>query len=167
SASLASDIARQMHGSQKTTRRETQTYSNGDGSRRMSCSTEAQNLATARRFLEVLEGGEEANALAQFLHPEIVQKEYPNRLAPRGVRRDRAALLQSVAQGRRLFQPQQYEVRSAVAEGCRVALEVVWSGTLLAGSPAASVLRSHTGVFLEFQEGRIVALRNYDCLDPW
>jgi ketosteroid isomerase-like protein len=65
---------------------------------------------------------------------------------------------------------QRHEIRSAVAAGHLVALEVLWVGTLAApfGSIAAGgELRAHSAMFLEFRDGRIAAQRNFDCFEPW
>jgi ketosteroid isomerase-like protein len=65
---------------------------------------------------------------------------------------------------------QRFEIRSAVARGDHVALEVRWIGTPAAqiGSvPAGGEIRAHFAVFLEFRDGRIASQRNYDCFEPF
>jgi ketosteroid isomerase-like protein len=131
---------------------------------------ESRHLDLAQRYLAALERGAGSEEIGQFLHPDIVAEELPNRLAPGGVRRDRAAMLEGVERGRQLLAGQSYEITGAVASGDRVALEVRWWGTLAAefGQLAAgTTLRARLAVFLEFRDGRIVAQRNYDCYEPW
>ena len=49
-------------------------------------------------------------------------------------------------------------------------MEIIWTGTVReARGPfaAGQKLRARFAVFMEFQGGRIVRQRNYDCFDPW
>ena len=136
----------------------------------MSEASGSSNIATARRYLEALERGVEGEELAAFFAPEVVQEEFPNRLVPDGARRDLAGLLEGRMRGKQVMRSERYEVRNALASGDRVALEVLWSGTLaieLGSLPAGGVMRAHFGVILDFRDGRIVAQRNYDCFEPW
>lgn len=131
---------------------------------------ETDNLALATRFLRALEGGATGDALDAFFDPELVQEELPNRLFPAGVRRDRAAVLESAARGAALMRSQRYTVVSAMAEGDRVVLEVDWAGTLavpLRELPAGHELRARQALFLELRGGRIAAMRHYDCFEPF
>jgi ketosteroid isomerase-like protein len=72
--------------------------------------------------------------------------------------------------GRKIFARQTYEITNEAASGNLVALEVLWTGkpAIPFGALAAgSEMRSHSAMFIEFREGKIVAQRNYDCFDPW
>jgi len=131
---------------------------------------EPHNLDLARRYLAALERGDDARAVGEFLNDEIVAQEFPNRLVATGQTRDRAEMLAGVERGRELMQSQCYDVLSAMAVGESVALEVAWSGTLavpFGPLAAGSTLRARVAIFLEFQDGRIIAQRNYDCYEPW
>jgi ketosteroid isomerase-like protein len=128
------------------------------------------NLDAARRYLAAVEGGAQGAALAEFYTPDAIQEEFPNRLTPAGARRDLTAVLDAAERGRRVMAAQRYEVRGAVANGDRVALEVAWTGTLamaVGSLPAGGTMRARFGVFLEFRDGKIAAQRNYDCIEPW
>ena len=57
-----------------------------------------------------------------------------------------------------------------VADGDRVSVEVLWTGTLALafGSLAVgSQMRAHSAMFFQFRDGKIVSQRNYDCFEPW
>ena len=130
----------------------------------------AEVLELTRRYFDALQSGATGESLAAFYAPEVVQEEFPNRLAPHGARRDLAAILDAAERGRKVMAAQQYEVLHAVADGSRVAVEFRWSGTLavpVALLPAGAEMRGRFACFLEFRDGRIVAQRNYDCFDPW
>ena len=133
--------------------------------------SETNNTAIARRYLAALERGESADAIAEYFHPDIIIEEFPNRLFPAGVRRDLAALKEGVEQGRKIVTSQRFEVRGALIEGQRVALEVAWNGTLACDLgqqlPQGTTLRARLAIFLEFRDGRIISQRNYDCYEEW
>lgn len=133
-------------------------------------SIETDNIETARRYLEAIEKGVGFEELAEFFAPDVIQREYPNRLMPNGARRDLAQLREAGERGQKVVASQRYEVRGAVASGDVVALEVDWAATLKVGVgtiPAGGQMRAHFAVFLEFRDGRIVAQRNYDCYEPF
>lgn len=138
-------------------------------------SREDSNLATARRYLESIENRVDPEELAAFFAPGFIQEEFPNRLLPNGARRDLEALKEAGVRGRQVMSAQRYEVLREIASGDggngdHVALEVLWTGTLAVpfGSiPAGGTMRARFAVFLDFEDGRIVAQRNYDCFDPW
>ena len=133
-------------------------------------SAEHPNLEATRRYLQALERGVDAAALAEFFAPDVVQEEFPNRLVPTGARRDQSDLLEAAARSKQVVSAQRYEVRHAVAAGDRVALEVHWTGTLavtVGSLPAGGTMRAHFAVFLDFRDGKIAGQRNYDCFEPW
>jgi ketosteroid isomerase-like protein len=130
----------------------------------------ADALELARRYFTALEGGATGEALAAFYAPDVVQEEFPNRLSPLGARRDLARILAAAARGQQVMAAQRFEVLQAVASGDRVAVEFRWAGTLavpVGSLPAGHEVRGRFVVFMEFQDGRIVAQRNYDCFEPW
>ena len=57
-----------------------------------------------------------------------------------------------------------------MADGDRVSVEVLWTGTLALAFGALAVgsqMRAHSAMFFEFKDGKIVSQRNYDCFEPW
>lgn len=122
-----------------------------------------------RQYFAALERGVTGDALAAFYDPEVVQEEFPNRLAPSGARRDLAGILAAAERGQAIITGHHYEILVILADGDRVAVEFAWSGTLAVpvGSLAVgSVIRGRFASFLEFRDGRIIAQRSYDCFDP-
>jgi ketosteroid isomerase-like protein len=133
-------------------------------------STQTDNLTIARHYLEALENGVTGEALAEYYAPDVVQEEFPNRLAANGARRDLAAILEGAERGQQVLLQQRFEVRQALASGDQVALEVLWVGTLavpMGSIPVGGEMRAHFAVFLDFRDGKIVGQRNYDCFEPW
>ena len=131
---------------------------------------EADNLATARRYLAAVESGATGDTLAAFYAAEVVQEEFPNRLTPNGARRDLRAILDAADRGAQVMASQRYEIDTALASGDSVALEVRWTGALavpVGSLPAGGEMRARFAVFLEFRDGKIVLQRNYDCFEPF
>jgi len=137
----------------------------------MSTSTrELANLDAARRYLAAIQRGATGDELAQFFTPDVVQEELPNRVVPDGKRRKLAGILEAAERGQKVLTAQRFEIRSAIATGDRVILEVLWVGTLaipFGTIPAGGEMRAHSAIFLEFREGKIAAQRNYDCFEGW
>jgi ketosteroid isomerase-like protein len=137
----------------------------------MSTSTrDLTNLEAARQYLAAISQGATGNALARFFTPDVVQEELPNRVSSEGKRRKLAAILEGAERGQKVLSAQRFEIRSAIATGDRVILEVLWVGTLaipFGTIPAGGEMRAHSAMFLEFRDGKIAAQRNYDCFEPW
>lgn len=126
---------------------------------------EPANLETARRYLRRLAAWDLAGMMSMYA-TDIVQIEYPNRIHREGRRRGRDEIIADAEKVRRRFARQSYEVVDALAEGDKVALEVVWRGELaepFGERPAGAELVARSAIFLEFRHGRIVSHRNYDC----
>jgi len=129
-----------------------------------------ENIEMAKRYLQRLSEGATAEDLGMFLAPDIVQQEFPNRLLPNGATRNLDAMKEGRRRGLALLREERFEVVNIFASGENVAAEVIWTGTVReqAGPFAAGqVLRAHFAVFMEFENGRIVRQRNYDCFDAW
>jgi ketosteroid isomerase-like protein len=135
-----------------------------------SSTRELANLDAARQYLAAISQGVTGDALAQFFTSDVVQEELPNRVSPDGKRRKLAGILEGAERGQKVLSAQRFEIRSAIATGDRVILEVLWVGTLAIAFgtiPAGGEMRAHSAMFLEFRDGKIMAQRNYDCFEPW
>jgi ketosteroid isomerase-like protein len=128
------------------------------------------NIAFLHRYLSAVERGVTGAELAEFLTPDVVQEEFPNPIVPKGVRRNLQALLAAAERGQQVIASQQFEVLNSVSDGDRMAVELLWSGTLAVpvGTLAAgSTMQAHIGMFMELRNGKIASQRNYDCYEPW
>lgn len=128
-----------------------------------------QNRATARRFLSALETFD-AEAIAALFTEDAEQIEQPNRLKPNGDQRSSQEMSAAAARGAAILTSQSYEVMNEVASGDMLVLEFTWTGTLaidIGSLSAGDVMRAHCAVVMEFQDGRIRRLRNYDCYEPF
>ena len=126
------------------------------------------NLESTKAFLRSIETRDGA-ALAYYA-PDIVQREFPNRLVVDGATRDLAALRVGVARGEQAVREERYEIVRALESGDEVALELIWTATLrvpLGALPAGGVMRAYLAMFLTWRDGKIVSQRNYDCFEPF
>ena len=128
------------------------------------------NLAIVRSYLRAIEEAMPFEELQQFFSPDVIQREFPNRLVPNGATRALADLAAAAASGRNVVTRQRYDVDTAIAVGNRVALEVRWTGTLaipFGSIPAGGDMTARFAVFFELADGKIVSQNNYDCFDPF
>lgn len=128
------------------------------------------NLELARQYLAAIEGMGDCKELAGFFSPDVVQDEFPNRLVPTGAKRNLTAILDGCERGKMVLSAQHYEVKTAMASEDTVVMEVVWTGTMaveVGALPVGGEMKAHFALFLEFQDGKIVSQRNYDCFEPW
>lgn len=130
----------------------------------------ADTATFVRTYLAAISNGATGPRLAAFFDPEIVQEEFPNRLAPAGATRNLADILEAAERGKKVMKSQVYDVKTFMAGGDRVALEVVWTGTLAAAVgtlQAGDEMKARLAMFLELRNGKIFRQRNYDCFDAF
>lgn len=133
-------------------------------------STDTELLTLAREYIAALEAGATGDDLARFFTADVVQEEFPSRLAASGTTRDLAEILAGAERGAQLMAAQRYEILHAIVSGPMAILEIRWTGTLAApadGIPAGGEMRARLAVFLQFRDGKIARQRNYDCFEPW
>jgi hypothetical protein len=136
----------------------------------MPTSIEQANLATARRYLELIEDFAQPAEFEGILHHDVKLEEYPNLLMPNGSRRDFAAMANGPQQGRKILTTNRYEIMNAFAAGDWVTLEIVWTGTLaipLGSMAAGAELKAYIATILQFKEGKIITQHQYDCYEPF
>ncbi len=127
-------------------------------------------LTIARQHLQHLSEGRTGIDLAEYLSPDIIQTEYPNQLNPHGGESDFKTLMERAAKGKKICVSQTYEVEREFVSGKTVILEVRWSGVFnvpIGKISPGNPLRAHFALFLEFQDGKIVRQRNYDCFETF
>lgn len=79
-------------------------------------------------------------------------------------------MAEAFEKGRKLLSSQTYEIKNSVVDGDRITIEVLWTGTLampLSDLAAGSQMRAYSAMFFQFNDGKIISQRNYDCFEPW
>ena len=131
---------------------------------------EAGNLAVVRGYYAAIAHGAAGLDWDRWFAPDVVQEEFPNRLLPEGTRRDLRGLQEAAERGAAIMSHQEFEVLDMLASDGKVVVEAEWRGRIAqAVGPfeAGARLRTRFAQVLELRNGRIVALRNYDCFYPW
>ena len=127
------------------------------------------NLEKIERYLRSIERGDFAY-IADLFSPDAVIEQLPNRIYPNGLKSDVSRMADAFEKGRKLLSSQSYEIKSFIADGDKLSIEVRWTGTLALafGSLAAgSQMRADSAMFFQFKGGKIVSQRNYDCFESW
>jgi ketosteroid isomerase-like protein len=122
-----------------------------------------------RNFLDALEQFDAA-AVGAVLADDVVHVEHPNALLARGLTRDKATMLASLASGRQTLQSQRYQLRSVVVDGDTIAFEAEWTGTLaiaLKDKQPGDAMTAAFAVFLHLEHGKVKRWNNYDCFQPF
>jgi ketosteroid isomerase-like protein len=130
----------------------------------------APNLRLVLDYLRAIEQTADEAQLAAFFAPDLTQREFPNRLVDSGAARGLPQVLEGSRKGRTVVQNQRYDVKSALVDADRVALELTWTAELkvpLGRLKAGDTMTAHCGVFFRVQDGRIVQQHNYDCFEPF
>ena len=133
-------------------------------------SIESTNLSRALEWVRAVERGTAGDKLAEFLTPDVMHEDMPNRIFPNGVRNDLAGMLAGAERGKALLPRQHYDILSAIASGNAVAIQLSWSGEL--AIPYGSLkpgdeLKAHIAMFMEFRDGKICHQRDYGCYEPF
>jgi hypothetical protein len=127
-------------------------------------------LSIVENYLRDLENGITPDLLKGYYAPAAEQIEYPNRLVPEGAKRDLAALLDGSAKGTRVLSKQKVEITRSYEMGNVVIIEAIWIGTLalpIGQIPIGGEMKAYFAQFFEFEQGKIIRQRNYDCFEPF
>jgi hypothetical protein len=87
-------------------------------------------LEVAKQYLSRLSDGAGPEELDSFLAPDVVYEEFPNRLRANGATGDLQAIKEARARGRALLKAERFELVNAVAGDVKVAVQVIWTGTV-------------------------------------
>lgn len=124
----------------------------------------------ANEFLKTLQNRNSAEALIQFYHKDVEQIEFPNTLTKEKTVRNLEDLKQAAEKGKKVLLSEEYEVVKSYSFGNTVVIEALWTGTLaipIGKIPAGGQMKANFAQFFEFEDGRIIKQRNYDCFEPF
>jgi len=131
---------------------------------------EERNLERAIAWVRAIEEGRTGVALVDFLTPDVIHEDMPNRVFPNGSKSDLQAMRVASERGRTIMRQQRYDILSAVGSGNTVAMELDWSAELavpVAGLQPGDEMRAKVAIFMEFRDGRICYQRDYCCYEPF
>ena len=127
-------------------------------------------LDLAQRYIEFFNNpAGTPEELSEFLSPDIVWQEMPNKFAPNGRVTRYEAMLKNFQLGQKVINPQSYVLDNMVAQGDTVAIQISWKGTAvqaLGPFQAGEQITAQIASFLKFQDGKLVSQVDYPCYPP-
>jgi len=127
-------------------------------------------LTIAKNYLKALKQGKTGKDLAIFFHEDVEQVEMPNQLNMNGTTSDLNTILERAEQGKKLLKSHDYQIRNAFVHEHTVVMELDWSGILnvhIGTLNAGQTMKAHFAMFIDFKDGKIIYLRNYNCFEPF
>lgn len=126
--------------------------------------------AVVRRYFETagrLDSPEEA--VLALLADDVRVVQHPNAVAPHGVVRNLAEVLEALRTGRARLSAQRFDVHEVLVAGDRAAVRCTW--TAVVGDdrgrlPRGTGLSAEVASFLTVRGGRIVEQETFDCYPP-
>lgn len=127
-------------------------------------------LQVAKNHLKDLAEGKSGADLAVYFSKDIEQIEFPNRLNPKGAKSDYSTMLERSEKGKKILIRQEYNIQKEYVSANTVILEVNWIGVF--SIPIGKVqpgqpLKANFALFMEFEDGKIIRQRNYDCFEEF
>jgi ketosteroid isomerase-like protein len=127
-------------------------------------------LEITRNYLKDIEEGKTADELAIYYSELVEQVEYPNLFLPNGAKRNLNDLKEAFLRGKEVLTSQFYDVQKSYVIENTVILETTWIAELavqVGQIPAGGQMKAYFAQFIEFENGKIVRQRTYDCFEPF
>lgn len=127
-------------------------------------------LPIIEAYFNDISSGITPEKLAAYCSPAMVQTEFPNLFSPALSHYSLNDLLSGSQKGKGILSGQRIEIIRHFESGNTIIVEALWTGTLalpLGQIPIGGELRAHIARFFEFENGKIVQQRNYDCFEPY
>lgn len=133
--------------------------------------TENEDLIQiARDYINAVQNRKSMEDVLPFFHPDIEQTEYPNDLSPSLTTRNLDQLRDASEKGKTVLKREEYAIKAAFQYKNTVILEIVWTGTVaiqIGKIPPGGQMTAYFAQFFEFEDGKIIKQRNYDCFEPF
>ncbi|OUL20444.1 nuclear transport factor 2 family protein [Nostoc sp. 106C] len=127
-------------------------------------------LKITKNYLKAIEEGKTAEELAIFYSQSVEQIEYPNRLIPNGAKRNLNDLKAASLRGKEVIISQNFDIQKSYVIGNTVILETIWTAKIavpIGQIPSGGQMKAYFAQFIEFEDGKIVRQRTYDCFEPF
>lgn len=127
-------------------------------------------LQITRAYLNALEEGKSWDELSVYYAETVEQIEYPNRLLDKGTTRNLTDLKEAFLRGKQVLLSQTYDIQKAYVVGNTVILETLWKARAaisICQTPPGEEMKAYFAQFIEFEDGKIIRQRTYDCFEPF
>lgn len=127
-------------------------------------------LEIVKKYFNLLEEfSTEIEAFQEVLHDKFRQKEYPNALNKKGQESDFNQIIQRLESGKSMLSQQIYKIENVHESGPdTLIVESIWTGTFrndIGAFKAGQNLKAFFCIICDFENGKIVSQRNYDCFE--
>ncbi|MBD2228102.1 nuclear transport factor 2 family protein [Calothrix anomala] len=129
-----------------------------------------QILEITKNYLKDIAEGKTADELAIYYSESVKQIEYPNRLFPEGATRNLNDLKEAFLRGKSVLISQNYDIQRSYVVGNTVILETILTAEIavpIGQTPAGGKMKAYFAQFIEFEDGKIICQRTYDCFEPF
>ncbi|PZO37168.1 MAG: hypothetical protein DCF19_19390 [Pseudanabaena frigida] len=129
-----------------------------------------QILEITKNYLKDIAEGKTADELAIYYSESVEQIEYPNLLLPNGAIRNLNDLKEASLRGKSVLISQNYDIQKSYVVGNTVILETIWTAKIaipIGQTPAGKEMKAYFAQFIEFEDGKIIRQRTYDCFEPF
>lgn len=116
-----------------------------------------------------LERGDAGDVLRPLFTDDVIVREHPNAIRPKGGTDDLEGVIAGSAAGAALLAEQHYGVRELVEHGDEVTARLTWTATVAKDAGpfrSGDVLTAHVAQFARIRDGRIASLETFDCYEP-
>lgn len=127
-------------------------------------------ISIIEAYFHEIEHGMTADNLNKYYAPGAQQTEFPNLMAPGGAIHSLNDLLSGTSKGKGVLSRQRIEILHYFEDGNAVVVEALWTGTLalpIGQIPIGGQMKAHIARVFEFENGKIIRQRNYDCFEPF
>lgn len=127
-------------------------------------------LAITKNYLKDISEGKTWDEIAIYYSESVEQIEYPNRLLPNGTTRNLNDLKEASLRGKAVLISQEYDIQKSYVIGNTVILETIWTAEIavpIGQIPAGGKMKAYFAQFIEFEDGKIVRQRTYDCFEQF
>lgn len=131
---------------------------------------QSELLQITRAYLKALEAGHSWDELRVYYAETVEQIEYPNRLLAQGATRNLNDLKEASLRGKQVLLSQTYDIQKAYVAGNTVILETIWTARIaipIGQIPPGGEMKAYFAQFIEFEDGKIIRQRTYDCFEPF
>lgn len=127
-------------------------------------------LAITKNYLQAISEGKTWDEIVIYYDESVEQIEYPNRLLPNGATRNLNDLKQASLRGKAVLISHNYDIQKSYVIGNTVILETIWTAEIavpIGQIPAGGKMKAYFAQFIEFEDGKIVRQRTYDCFEQF
>lgn len=127
-------------------------------------------LSIVQEYLKSIEVKKDVDKILEFYHPQIEQIEYPNLIVKNKTIRNLEEIKQAYERGKQLLQKETYKIKNSYSDENTIIIEAEWIGVLnitVGNKKQGDMIKANFAQIYEFDQGRIIRQRNYDCFEPF